>query len=143
MISEPESREAPDDAKLASLTMRLADRLNALGWTLATAESCTGGWIAKCCTDLAGSSVWFRAGIVAYSYKAKQDLLFVDALTIEQEGAVSEAVVNKMAEAVRLSAGADGVRRCQRNCRTRGRHPRQTRGHRLLCLGRTGGPAGR
>ena len=44
------------DSRVTGLLMRLADELTVCGWRLATAESCTGGWIAKCCTDLAGSS---------------------------------------------------------------------------------------
>jgi nicotinamide-nucleotide amidase len=64
---------------------------------LATAESCTGGWLAKVCTDLAGSSGWFERGFVTYSNEAKQDMLGVKAATLAQHGAVSEAVVAEMA----------------------------------------------
>lgn len=76
---------------------QLADALQAKGWMLATAESCTGGWIAKVCTDLAGSSVWFERGFVTYSNEAKQDMLGVKAETLVQYGAVSEAVTAEMA----------------------------------------------
>lgn len=76
---------------------QLADALQARGWMLATAESCTGGWIAKVCTDLAGSSVWFERGFVTYSNEAKQDMLGVKAETLVQYGAVSEAVTAEMA----------------------------------------------
>lgn len=76
---------------------QLADALQARGWMLATAESCTGGWIAKVCTDLAGSSVWFERGFVTYSNEAKQDMLGVKAETLAQYGAVSEAVTAEMA----------------------------------------------
>lgn len=76
---------------------QLADALQAKGWMLATAESCTGGWIAKVCTDLAGSSVWFERGFVTYSNEAKQDMLGVKAETLGQYGAVSEAVTAEMA----------------------------------------------
>lgn len=65
---------------------------------LATAESCTGGWVAKAVTDIAGSSEWFDRGFVTYSNAAKQDMLGVTAATLEQHGAVSEAVVREMAE---------------------------------------------
>ncbi|WMP18109.1 nicotinamide-nucleotide amidase [Thiothrix lacustris] len=75
----------------------LADVLKAKGWMLATAESCTGGWIAKLCTDLAGSSTWFECGFVTYSNEAKQDMLGVKAETLAQHGAVSEAVTVEMA----------------------------------------------
>lgn len=67
----------------------LAERLQDRGWMLATAESCTGGWIAKVLTDLAGSSAWFAGGIVSYSNAAKQALLGVSAATLERHGAVS------------------------------------------------------
>lgn len=67
------------------------------GCSVATAESCTGGWIAKCLTDIAGSSVWFRGGVVAYSNALKTDLLGVDPEVLEAHGAVSEAVALAMA----------------------------------------------
>ena len=75
----------------------LAEQLTQRGWMLATAESCTGGWIAKCCTDVVGSSAWFDRGFVTYSNAAKQDMLGVRAETLAQYGAVSEAVVAEMA----------------------------------------------
>ena len=75
----------------------LAEQLTQRGWMLATAESCTGGWIAKCCTDMAGSSAWFDRGFITYSNAAKQDMLGVRAETLAQYGAVSEAVVAEMA----------------------------------------------
>jgi len=67
-------------------------------WKLATAESCTGGLIAAACTDLAGSSNWFERGFVTYSNEAKTELLGVDAALIAKEGAVSQAVVQAMAQ---------------------------------------------
>lgn len=79
------------------LVSQLADVLYAKGWMLATAESCTGGWIAKVCTDLLGSSAWFERGFVTYSNEAKQDMLGVSAATLAQHGAVSEAVTAEMA----------------------------------------------
>ena len=75
----------------------LVARFVNLKWMLATAESCTGGWIAKCCTDVAGSSAWFDRGFITYSNAAKQDMLGVRAETLAQYGAVSEAVVAEMA----------------------------------------------
>lgn len=82
----------PDD-----LLQQLAEALSSRGWMLATAESCTGGWIAKSCTDLAGSSAWFERGFVTYSNEAKQDMLGVKVVTLKQHGAVSEAVAAEMA----------------------------------------------
>jgi nicotinamide-nucleotide amidase len=75
----------------------LADLLQNRGWTMATAESCTGGLIAGACTDLSGSSNWFERGFVTYSNAAKTELLGVDAALIAQHGAVSEPVARAMA----------------------------------------------
>lgn len=84
-------------SEIDQLLVSLAGSLKRKGWMLATAESCTGGWIAKSCTDLAGSSVWFERGFVTYSNEAKQSMLGVKAATLEQFGAVSEPVVCEMA----------------------------------------------
>lgn len=82
---------------LTVLVTQLAERLQRKQWMLATAESCTGGWIAKACTDLAGSSVWFECGFITYSNAAKQYLLGVNEQTLDTYGAVSEPVVQEMA----------------------------------------------
>jgi len=93
-----------------SLCEELARRLQARGWMLATAESCTGGMIAAACTDLSGSSNWFERGFVTYSNEAKAELLGVDAALIAQHGAVSEVVARAMAfGAVRHSRGQVSV----------------------------------
>jgi nicotinamide-nucleotide amidase len=98
---------APDPAELCA---RLAERLLARGWFLATAESCTGGLIAAACTDLAGSSNWFERGFVTYSNAAKSELLGVDPALIAAHGAVSEVVARAMAfGAVRHSHAQVGV----------------------------------
>ncbi len=73
-----------DDAELAKRVDTLAIELMDRGWSMTTAESCTGGWIAKCCTDRAGSSAWFERGFVTYSNAAKHDLLDVDAAVLER-----------------------------------------------------------
>ena len=91
---------------LDDLLRSLADALNAKGWMLTTAESCTGGWIAKLCTDLAGSSAWFERGFVTYSNEAKQDMLGVRGETLAQYGAVSEAVTAEMAAGALLHSRA-------------------------------------
>jgi nicotinamide-nucleotide amidase len=80
-----------------TLTEQLADVLLQHGWTLATAESCTGGMIASRCTDLSGSSHWFERGFVTYSNEAKHEMLGVDSALIAEHGAVSEAVAQAMA----------------------------------------------
>jgi nicotinamide-nucleotide amidase len=82
---------------LEGLAERLGRVLQAKGFRLATAESCTGGWIAKCVTDVSGSSDWFDRGFITYSNAAKQDMLGVNAATLAASGAVSEAVVREMA----------------------------------------------
>jgi nicotinamide-nucleotide amidase len=74
---------------------------------LVTAESCTGGWIAKLCTDIPGSSQWFDCGYVCYSNAAKSRDLGVPARLIELEGSVSEPVVRAMAEGAIERTGAD------------------------------------
>jgi nicotinamide-nucleotide amidase len=65
--------------------------------TLVTAESCTGGWIAKACTDVSGSSRWFQGGVVAYSNALKAALLGVTEGLMAEHGAVSEPVARAMA----------------------------------------------
>ena len=75
-----------------------ADLLLIHQWKLATAESCTGGLIAACCTDVAGSSDWFDRGFVTYSNAAKTEMLGVDAALIAEHGAVSEQVARAMAQ---------------------------------------------
>ncbi|TVQ42896.1 MAG: CinA family protein [Wenzhouxiangella sp.] len=89
------------------LAAATAAELKAHGRMLATAESCTGGWIAKLCTDLAGSSVWFERGVVSYSNEAKQELLGVPAATIYRFGAVSEEVAAAMAAGIVARSRAD------------------------------------
>ena len=74
---------------------------------LATAESCTGGWIAKAITDVAGSSEIFAYGIVSYSNGAKESLLGVRPATLEANGAVSAAVVEEMAKGALNLSGSD------------------------------------
>ncbi len=82
---------------LAQLAFQVGAALSQRGWLLATAESCTGGWIAKCITDVAGSSAWFDRGFVTYSNAAKIEMLGVQVETLERYGAVSEQTVQEMA----------------------------------------------
>jgi nicotinamide-nucleotide amidase len=97
----------PQDHYLRALAGRVADRLLAAGQCLVVAESCTGGWVAKACTDLAGSSRWFLGGAVAYSNDLKAGLLGVGADTLVREGAVSQAVVREMAAGALERFGGD------------------------------------
>jgi nicotinamide-nucleotide amidase len=83
--------------EVLTLCAELAQRLQARGWMLASAESCTGGLIAAACTELSGSSNWFERGFVTYSNDAKTELLGVDPALIAQHGAVSEVVARAMA----------------------------------------------
>ena len=88
----------PTDGVLMALAREVAARLIASQRKLATAESCTGGWIAKLCTDIEGSSDWFDCGFVCYSNAAKSRDLGISEKLIETEGAVSDVVVRAMAE---------------------------------------------
>lgn len=85
------------DADLLALVNELATGLRGRGWTMASAESCTGGLIAAACTELSGSSDWFDRGFVTYSNAAKTDSLGVPAALIDAHGAVSEPVARAMA----------------------------------------------
>jgi len=85
------------DADLARLAARVGRQLLKSRRTVATAESCSGGWIAKALTDIAGSSQWFLEGFVTYSDRAKQQRLGVPRAVLEKQGAVSEATVRAMA----------------------------------------------
>ncbi|MDD1649942.1 MAG: CinA family protein [Methylococcaceae bacterium] len=86
-----------DDDGLYVLADALGGIFRQRGWRLVTAESCTGGWIAECVTDIAGSSGWFERGYVTYSNAAKTEMLGVEPGLIETHGAVSPAVVRAMA----------------------------------------------
>lgn len=79
------------------LAKRLGDTLLTCGETVTTAESCTGGGVAHAITSVAGSSQWFEAGYITYANRIKQEVLGVDAATLESVGAVSEEVVSQMA----------------------------------------------
>ena len=92
-------------ASAHDLAKQLAAIFIERGWSLAVAESCTGGLLAASLTDLAGSSQWFERGYVTYSNAAKSACLQVSPLLIEAQGAVSEAVASEMALGAQLSAG--------------------------------------
>ena len=93
--------------KLTNLSEQLAKLLLQRQQLLAVAESCTGGWLAKCLTDLPGSSQWFERGFVTYSNAAKQEMLGVRSTTLLRTGAVSEAVVKEMANGALMHSRAD------------------------------------
>ena len=85
------------DSELMQLSEQVGLALKARGATMTTAESCTGGWVAKAITDIAGSSAWFERGFVTYSNEAKAQMIGVREETLAQHGAVSEPVVVEMA----------------------------------------------
>jgi len=85
------------DSELMQLSEQIGLALKQQGATLTTAESCTGGWIAKVITDIAGSSAWFERSFITYSNEAKEQMVGVRGETLAQHGAVSEPVVVEMA----------------------------------------------
>ncbi|HKJ19122.1 MAG TPA: nicotinamide-nucleotide amidohydrolase family protein [Woeseiaceae bacterium] len=98
-MADYESLEKLSEAVVAVLTKA--------GKAVSTAESCTGGWVAKSITDIAGSSAVFQYGIVSYSNGAKESILGVKNRTLEEHGAVSKPVVEEMAKGVLRLSGAD------------------------------------
>jgi nicotinamide-nucleotide amidase len=98
---------SPTDAELRALAGALAQRMIASDRKLVTAESCTGGWIGKVCTDLPGSSRWYLGGVVSYANEAKSSLLDVEPSLLQSHGAVSEPVVRAMARGVLDQLGGD------------------------------------
>jgi nicotinamide-nucleotide amidase len=103
------------EQEIHHLLVKVAALLTERGWRMATAESCTGGWIAKCCTDMEGSSGWFDRGYITYSYRAKEQMLGVSHDDLLKYGAVSEAVASQMATAAKehskvgVSVSATGI----------------------------------
>jgi nicotinamide-nucleotide amidase len=94
------------DRELFHAAERVGRRLLRRGQLVTTAESCTGGWIAKTLTDVAGSSEWFGEGFVTYSNEAKVRTLGVSRAMLKREGAVSEAVARAMAAGALERTGA-------------------------------------
>jgi len=83
------SEQALSEQELRYLAEKLGQCLTEKGLKLASAESCTGGWLAKIVTDIPGSSEWFIGSVVSYSNEAKHDLLGVNEITLNEFGAVS------------------------------------------------------
>jgi nicotinamide-nucleotide amidase len=94
------------DPDLARLAARVGRHLLDSRRAVATAESCTGGWIAKALTDIAGSSQWFIEGFVTYSNESKTLRLGVPRSVLRSDGAVSEATVRAMAAGALKRTGA-------------------------------------
>jgi nicotinamide-nucleotide amidase len=95
------------DKFLSRIAARVGQRLTTARLTLTAAESCTGGWISKVVTDVAGSSRWFKEGFVTYSNEAKHERLGVSNATLGKHGAVSEATARAMAAGALRRAHAD------------------------------------
>jgi len=95
------------DAQLSELVALVARWALGAKYRIVTAESCTGGWIAKAFTDAAGSSRWFECGYVTYSNAAKVRDLGVASRTLDEHGAVSEPTVREMAVGALRVSGAD------------------------------------
>ncbi len=96
-----------DHESILKLSEALVSELQASRKMVATAESCTGGWVSKAITDVPGSSDVFSYGIVSYSNGAKESLLGVKTGTLEDNGSVSDAVVDEMAMGALNLSGAD------------------------------------
>ena len=94
------------DQALARLAARVGRHLLDSRRSVATAESCTGGWIGKAMTDIAGSSDWFTEGFVTYSNESKTRSLGVPRSVLRAQGAVSEAAVRAMARGALTRSGA-------------------------------------
>ncbi len=89
------ARVAEDE--LQQLAIQLGNKLLARGWRVATAESCTGGWVGQLLTSLPGSSAWYERGFIVYANVAKTEMLGVPSTTLEIHGAVSEETACAMA----------------------------------------------
>ncbi|WP_432740690.1 CinA family protein [Methylobacter sp. G7] len=95
------------ESELFKLAEQLGRLLKASGKTIATAESCTGGWIAQTITDVPGSSAWFDRGFVTYSNAAKVQMLGISVQLLEDYGAVSAEAATEMAAGVLTHSNAD------------------------------------
>ncbi len=96
-----------DFSSLSTLAEEVVRQLEARGETVAFAESCTGGLVAKSVTDVSGASHVFECGVVAYSERIKQEILGVRAETLAKFSVVSAQVAFEMAKGVRKVSGAD------------------------------------
>ncbi len=92
--------------KCVEYTQVVSQQLLQKHWMLTTAESCTGGWVAKICTDQPGSSAWFDGGILCYSNRSKNQFLGIPQDIIGQHGAVSEPITEAMVSALLLKSQA-------------------------------------
>jgi nicotinamide-nucleotide amidase len=105
--AQERARKLASDGELGELARLVGQGLKSAGWRLALAESCTGGWLGKLVTDVAGSSAWFERGLITYSNEAKQQLLGVTAAALSRSGAVSAEVAEAMAQGALASSAAN------------------------------------
>jgi nicotinamide-nucleotide amidase len=98
---------AGTDTEIDALVASVGQLLVARQAKLTTAESCTGGFLAKSLTDLPGSSAWFEYGFVVYGNEAKENMLGLDPELLERHGAVSREACEAMAMAAHVISGAD------------------------------------
>jgi nicotinamide-nucleotide amidase len=96
-----------DHESIRKLAAAVVNNMTKAGKAVATAESCTGGWVAKALTDIPGSSAVFHYGVVSYSNGAKEHILGVQNATLEEHGSVSESIVAEMAEGILKLSGSD------------------------------------
>ncbi len=96
-----------DHEAIRALATALVSELTTSNKAVATAESCTGGWVAKAITDIDGSSAVFGYGVVSYANGAKESLLGVQNKTLEDHGSVSKETVEEMAKGTLHLSGAD------------------------------------
>ena len=101
------SMQQVTESELRELAEQLGECMKAKGMMLASAESCTGGWLAKIITDIPGSSAWFTGSVVSYSNEAKQSLLGVNESTLNEFGAVSGETVLEMSDGLFAHTDAD------------------------------------
>jgi nicotinamide-nucleotide amidase len=95
------------DTELITLADHLGHDLKQAGRSVATAESCTGGWLGAVLTSIPGSSLWYERGFVSYSNMAKREMLGVKTETLTRHGAVSEPTARAMAEGALAHSHAD------------------------------------
>lgn len=93
--------------RMEELAAAVGAALKSREMSLATAESCTGGWVGEAVTAVSGSSQWYDRGFITYTNQAKQDMLGVDEATLENHGAVSEETVREMARGALQHSWAD------------------------------------
>lgn len=97
-MAETDERVVPDTAQLEAAARALLVLVEQQGWKIATAESCTGGFLSSLLTDIEGLSHCLDRGYVCYSVAAKHGMLGVDPDIIDAHGAVSEPVARALAE---------------------------------------------